>query len=108
MGNRGSDVRRRQLKHRLEQVETSCWLCGFPLVPNAEPFTDLYTEIDEETPVSKGGDPYGVSSPCHLTHRCCNLHKNNKKLEQGSLHDWFLERFRLQQNQEAEPSQDWL
>lgn len=107
MGSRGSHRRREGLKRRLQQVETVCWLCGFPLDNSASPFTDFATEIDEEIPVSMGGDYYGVDSPCHLTHRCCNIHKGNKELKQGELRDWFVKKWHLQSIQKAEPTRNW-
>lgn len=91
MGNRGSDSRRRALKRKLEQVEDCCWLCGYALVPDAEPMTDYATEVDEELPASKGGDVYGVRTPCHLVHRCCNNKKDNDILPQYALAEWFEE-----------------
>lgn len=108
MGNRGNDSRRRKLKRMLQQRESECWLCGFSLDNHAEPFTDLATEVDEEVPVSLGGDAYGVETPCHLVHRMCNLKKGNKILKQGSLREWFIEQQKMRIETQAEPTSDWL
>lgn len=91
MGSRGSDSRRRSLKKKLQAIEDECWLCGFPLHNDAEPFTDYATEIDERLPASLGGDVYGVRSECHLVHRCCNQKKSDRILEQYALSQWFEE-----------------
>lgn len=89
MSNRGSSYKRAKLKKRLEAIEDICWLCGYPLRPDAEPMTDYSTEVDEYIPASKGGDVYGVETPCHLVHRCCNLHKSADVLPQFALAEWF-------------------
>lgn len=108
MGARGNDYRRKQLRRRLEHEESNCWLCGFPLQPDAQPFTDLATEIDEEVPASMGGDVYGVRTPCHLVHRKCNIKKGGRIMEQGSLRGWFIAGEKRAEEQAAKPSRRWL
>ena len=108
MGNRGSDRKRQALKRQLQKVETVCWLCGYPLDNDAPAFTDYATEVDEEVPASRGGDVYGVRTPCHLVHRCCNNLKDNSILEQYSLADWMRQRRAAEASIDAKPTSDWL
>lgn len=89
MSNRGSSYRRAKLKKKLEAIEHECWLCGYPLRPDAEPLTDYSTEVDEELPASMGGDVYGIRTPCHLVHRVCNNEKSGEVLPQYALAEWF-------------------
>lgn len=101
MGNRGSDSKRRALKKKLEAVEDTCWLCGYALRPDAEPMTDYATEVDEEIPASLGGDVYGVRTPCHLVHRCCNNEKSGRILPQFALSEWFEENHMTRESYQA-------
>lgn len=105
MGSRGSDSRRRKLKAKLRQREDCCWLCGLPLQDDAPPMTTWATEIDEELPASKGGDVYGVQTPCHLVHRCCNIHKSDKIVTPGCMRDYAL--MLLGVANSAKPSHEW-
>lgn len=104
MSNRGSSRRREALKRQLMRVESECWLCGYPLDNDAPPFTDFATEVDEEVPASLGGDVYGVRTPCHLVHRCCNNEKSGVVVKQYSLTEWMERRLRAADDIAAEPS----
>lgn len=108
MGSRGSDSKRRKLRRHLEHTEGDvCWLCGYPLHPEAQAYTDFATEVDEELPASLGGDVYGVLTPCHLVHRCCNLKKRGKVMEQYELAEWFEEEHLDRQSYLAPDTPDW-
>ena len=86
MSYRGSWRKRRRLKRRLAVTEHCCWLCGKPLDFSLPRFHPEAVEIDEEIPVSKGGNPLDRKN-CHLVHRSCNLAKGAKVLRQGALAD---------------------
>lgn len=108
MGSRGSDAKRRKIRKQLEQYETTCWLCGFPLDPTAPANTDMSTEMDEIVPKSRGGSTTDINN-IHLTHRICNNKwKSNQILKQGSLHDKMLDFLNSQREAAAEPSRNWL
>ncbi|KFI56573.1 HNH endonuclease [Bifidobacterium callitrichos] len=77
---RANGSRRRQLTQRILASETTCWLCGQPVdktLPAGQPGSP---EIDEDIPVSRGGDPYSRGN-CHLVHRWCNRIKSNHSTE---------------------------
>ena len=85
MGKRKNARRRAEIKRRLMAVEHDCWLCLLPLDFTISDFRNPWAvEVDEELPVSRGGDCLDISN-CHLVHRVCNLIKGNRILERGAL-----------------------
>ncbi|MEU5838551.1 HNH endonuclease [Streptomyces diacarni] len=68
---------RNKIRARVLREETHCWLCGQPVdvkMPHGMPDSP---EVDEITPVSKGGSPYDRKN-CRLAHRLCNQRRGNK------------------------------
>lgn len=107
MGNRGSDYKRRQIKKQLQQIETVCWLCWFPLDNDAPANTDYATELDEITPASLGGDTEDINN-IHLAHRICNNYRdNNADIKDGMLREWFMKRAKVKAQTAAEPTKKW-
>lgn len=84
-GGRGSWRKRARIKRQLAAVERECWLCLEPLDFSVTDHRDPeYVVIDEELPVSKGGDPLDVRN-CHLAHARCNGRKGSKVLKRGAF-----------------------
>lgn len=87
MGKRGNFRHRERLRRKLAERECECWLClgaRGPLDLSLPAGHPLAVEIDEEIPVSKGGDPLDERN-CHLVHRCCNLQKGARMLPRGAF-----------------------
>ena len=82
---RGSYRKRQRIKRELMAVERVCWLCLGPLdfgvVDNRDP---MFVVVDEELPVSKGGNCLDVRN-CHLVHRACNARKGGRILQRGAF-----------------------
>ena len=82
---RGSYRKRQRIKRALMAIERVCWLCLLPLdftiTDNRDP---RFVVVDEELPVSKGGDPLDVGG-CHLVHRQCNARKGARILPRGAF-----------------------
>ena len=70
---------RRALRRRVAAVRASCWMCGLSIdyeLPARHP--DSY-ELDELTPVSKGGDPFDPANVA-AAHRRCNQWRSDKSV----------------------------
>lgn len=70
-------ARRRRARTHLLTTQTHCGICGHPVdktIPTPHPDSP---EIDEITPISKGGSPYQLTN-LQLTHRRCNRAKSDK------------------------------
>lgn len=82
---RGSYRKRQRIKRALAAVERECWLCleplDFTISDNRDP---RFVVVDEELPVSKGGDPLDIDG-CHLVHRQCNARKGARILPRGAF-----------------------
>lgn len=66
-------------------VEHVCWLCLEPLDFSVSDRRDpRFVVLDEEVPVSKGGDPLDVSN-VHLVCARCNLLKGDRILPRGAF-----------------------
>lgn len=84
---RGSYRKRQRIRKKLSAVEFVCWLCLQPLHWDVvDPRDPKFVVIDEELPVSKGGDPLDLNN-CHLTCACCNLKKGDRILPRGAFAD---------------------
>ena len=82
---RGSYRKRQRIKKALAAVESVCWLCLEPLDFSVTDRSDpRFVVIDEELPVSKGGDPQQIAN-CHLVHRQCNARKGSRVLKRGAF-----------------------
>ena len=82
---RGSWRKRAKIKRQLAATERVCWLCLDPLdFAVADWRSPEYVVIDEELPVSKGGDPLDIRN-CHLVHNRCNGRKGNRVLGRGAF-----------------------
>lgn len=82
---RGSWRKRARIKKELATFERECWLCLEPLDFTISDWRNPeYIVIDEEIPVSKGGDSLDIAN-CHLTHNKCNLEKGDRILKRGAL-----------------------
>lgn len=85
IGGRGSWRKRKRIKRQLSAVEHVCWLCLEPLDFTVTDRRDpKFVVIDEELPVSKGGDPLDVNN-CHLTCNGCNARKGSRILPRGAF-----------------------
>lgn len=86
MGKRGNFRRREAMRRRLAAREGGdvCWLCLRPLDHTLKTPHPQSVEIDEEIPVSLGGDPQDIGN-CHLVHRACNLRKGPRVLPRGAF-----------------------
>lgn len=73
-------ARRRQLRARVLAAYDTCAICGQPVDKNLRTPHPLSPEVDEITPVSRGGDPLSWDN-VRLTHRRCNRLKSNKSDE---------------------------
>ena len=88
MGKRGNFRRRERMRRALSAVEHECWLClgaRGPLDFSLPATHPLAVEIDEEVPVSRGGDPLDLSN-AHLVHRYCNIEKGGRVLPRGAFY----------------------
>ena len=84
---RGSWRRRARIRRALAATERVCWLCLDPLDWTIADWRDPdYVVIDEELPVSKGGDCLDIRN-CHLVHAKCNLRKGSRILGRGAFAD---------------------
>lgn len=82
---RGSWHRRQRIKRALMATEKVCWLCLRPLDFGVADSRDpRYVVVDEELPVSKGGDPLDRAN-CHLVHNRCNGRKGSRILPRGAF-----------------------
>ena len=82
---RGSWRRRARIKRALAATERVCWLCLEPLDFTVEDWRDpAYVVLDEEVPVSKGGDPLDGGN-VHLVHNRCNGRKGSRILPRGAF-----------------------
>lgn len=73
------------MRKRLAAVQRECWLCLEPLrFDVTDPRDPKFVVIDEEVPVSKGGDPLDESN-CNLVCRCCNARKGDRILKKGAF-----------------------
>lgn len=82
---RGSYRRRQRIKRALMAVEHVCWLCLEPLDFTVTDSRDpRFVVVDEELPVSKGGDPLDIRN-CHLVDRACNARKGARVLQRGAF-----------------------
>lgn len=70
-------ARRRQLRARVLAAYANCAICGQPVDKTLRTPHPLSPEVDEITPVSRGGDPLSWDN-VRLTHRRCNRLKSNK------------------------------
>ncbi|WP_242358631.1 HNH endonuclease [Bifidobacterium pseudolongum] len=70
-------ARRRQLRARVLAAYDTCAICGQPVDKSLRTPHPLSPEVDEITPVSRGGDPLSWDN-ARLTHRRCNRLKSNK------------------------------
>lgn len=73
-------ARRRQLRARVLAAYDTCAICGQPVDKRLRTPHPLSPEVDEITPVSRGGDPLSWDN-VRLTHRRCNRLKSNKSDE---------------------------
>ncbi|RYQ10444.1 endonuclease [Bifidobacterium pseudolongum subsp. globosum] len=78
-------ARRRQLRARVLAAYDTCAICGQPVDKNLRTPHPLSPEVDEITPVSRGGDPLSWDN-VRLTHRRCNRLKSNKSDEYARAH----------------------
>lgn len=66
-------------------TERVCWLCLEPLdFTVADRRDPRFVVLDEEVPVSKGGDPLDISN-VHLVCNRCNGMKGNRILPRGAF-----------------------
>lgn len=68
--------RRRGIRERWRSIGAPCALCGKAIdytLPAGHPMS---FEVDEITPVSRGGDPLDFANT-QPAHRCCNLRKGD-------------------------------
>ena len=101
---RGSPRKRQRIKQELSLEEHVCWLCLEPLNFGITDWRNPdYVVIDEEIPVSKGGDPLDISN-CHLVHNRCNGRKGNRILKKGSFAKGGVSRAQVR----PETSRKWL
>ena len=103
MGKRGNARRRERMRKCLAATEHECWLCLEPLdmaVPAGNP---LAVEIDEEIPVSRGGDPLSLRN-VHLVHRMCNLRKGDRILPKG----FFAKKGGMAVQEQPKTSRNWF
>lgn len=68
---RTNGTRRDRVRARVLREESDCWLCGEPVDKTIKTPHPDSPEVDEVTPVSKGGSPYDRRN-CRLAHRRCN------------------------------------
>ncbi|MBR3160823.1 MAG: hypothetical protein IKF14_17190 [Atopobiaceae bacterium] len=100
-GGRGSHAKRVRIRRELFAVERVCWLCLEPLdMSITDPRDPRFVVVDEELPVSKGGDPLDRSN-CHLVHNRCNGRKGSRILQRGAFADIHMRGGR------TETSRDW-
>ncbi len=69
--------RRRAIRARLLASEDVCALCGRLIDKSLKTPHPFSAEVDEITPVSRGGDPLDIRN-CQLVHRICNQKKGNR------------------------------
>lgn len=69
--------RRRRLRARVLAHYTHCHICGKLVDKTLPPTHPGAPEVDELTPVSRGGNPL-LWSNVNLAHRACNQRKGNK------------------------------
>lgn len=82
---RGSWRKRARIKKTLAATEKVCWLCLEPLdFSVADWRSPEYVVVDEELPVSKGGDCLDIRN-CHLVHNRCNGRKGSRILKRGAF-----------------------
>ena len=68
---------RSALRKRMASQPQRCWMCGLPISPTYPARHPYALELDEITPISKGGsaiDPANVRA----AHRCCNQWRGDK------------------------------
>lgn len=68
---------RSTLRKRMASHPQRCWMCGLPISPTYPARHPYALELDEITPISKGGsaiDPANVRA----AHRCCNQWRGDK------------------------------
>lgn len=68
---------RSALRKRMASQPQRCWMCGLPISPTYHARHPYALELDEITPISKGGsaiDPANVRA----AHRCCNQWRGDK------------------------------
>lgn len=68
--------RRNQLRARVLAAYDTCAICGQLVDKTLKWPHPMSAEVDEEVPVSRGGDPYSFAN-CQLVHRYCNQIKGN-------------------------------
>lgn len=74
---RSNGARRSKLRRQVAAEGLPCHLCGKPIDYSLPPGDPMCYELDEITPVSKGGDPFsrGNVAPAH---RICNQRRGNR------------------------------
>ena len=69
---------RRRIVAQVFREETICWLCGQPVDFTLNRQTHpMGATVDEDPPISKGGNPLDRAH-CHLAHRRCNSSRGNR------------------------------
>ena len=79
---RQNGARRDALRRRVADEGLPCHLCGKPIDYSLPAGHPMCYELDEITPVSRGGDPFARDNVAPA-HRICNQRRGNRMLAPG-------------------------
>lgn len=68
---------RAALRKHMASTPRRCWICGMGIDPSLPARHPYALELDELTPVSKGGSPVDPANIA-AAHRCCNQWRGDK------------------------------